>query len=182
VINAYSIGQLAKRLNLSRSTLLYYDTVGLAAASARTGANYREYSEEDVKRLEQICIYRQAGLPLKDIKKILGSPENLTVATLEKRLEELNEEIQKLRNQQHFIIRILKNDQLLKHIGVINLDTWITLLKSVGLSQEDMEKWHSRFEKSFPEEHQFFLESLGLPPEEIKKIRALSRNVEKTRL
>lgn len=84
----YSIGQLVKRFNLSRSTLQYYDSIGLLGASARTGANYRRYSEDDVKRLEQICIYREAGLSLEDIKKILNSPENTTASILEKRLDD----------------------------------------------------------------------------------------------
>lgn len=87
----------------------------------------------------------------------------------------LNDEIQKLRDQQHFIVLILKNDQLLERIRIINKDTWIALLHSMGFDYKDMERWHIEFEKSFPEEHQLFLESLGLPPEEIKEIRAWSK-------
>lgn len=168
----YTIGQLAKKFNLSRSTLLYYGSVGLLEASSRSGANYRQYSEEDARRLEQICTYRRSGLPLEDIKKILNSPDSMTAAILEKRLDELSEEIQKLRSQQHFIIQILKNDRLLKRVGVINRDTWTSLLRSLGFDSRTMKRWHMQFEKNFPEEHQMFLESLGITPDEIKAIRA----------
>ena len=45
---------------ISRTVLLYYDTIGLLKPSGRTGAGYRIYSEADVQRLKQIMIYRDA--------------------------------------------------------------------------------------------------------------------------
>jgi len=35
-------------------------------------------------------------------------------------------------------------------------------------------RWHAAFEKNFPEAHQDFLESLGIPKEEISMIRKVS--------
>ena len=172
----YSVKYLCKQFKLSRSALLYYDQIGLLKASGRSKSNYREYSVEDLKRMEQINIYRQAGLSLEEINKILNTGDSSTSFILEKRLDELNEEILRLREQQHFIIQILKNDELLKRIQVINKDTWISLLESLGFDHTTMERWHIEFENSFPEEHQMFLKSLGLPLEEINKIRAKSRN------
>lgn len=69
----YTIGQLSKAFGLSRSTLLYYDKIGLLMPSARTSAGYRSYSEEDRKRLEQICLYRETGISLEDMKIILDT-------------------------------------------------------------------------------------------------------------
>jgi hypothetical protein len=37
-----------------------------------------------------------------------------------------------------------------------------------------MRKWHAEFEKNLPEAHQDFLESLGVPEDEITMIRKLS--------
>ena len=51
----YTIGKLAKKFDLSRSTLLYYDSIGLLKPSSRTESEYRQYSEDDAARLEQIC-------------------------------------------------------------------------------------------------------------------------------
>lgn len=170
----YTIGQLAKKFGISRSTLLYYDSIGLFKPSIRTEANYRKYSDSDLQRLEQICMYRQAGLSLGDIKKILNSPENVNISLLEKQLHLLNDEIRKLRNQQYTIIKILKDDQLLDHIRVINKDTWVALLHSVGIDEITSRRWHMEFERLSPEEHQDFLESLGLPPEKIEEIRKWS--------
>jgi MerR family transcriptional regulator, thiopeptide resistance regulator len=168
----YTIGILAKRFQLARSTLLYYDSIGLLKPSARTHSDYRVYSDEDAKRLEQICLYRRAGLPLTDIKRILDSPENTMVSVLEKRLDELSEDMERLRQQQHFIIGLLKNNELFERIGVMKKDTWVSLLAACGFSQEDMRRWHVEFERLSPEKHERFLRFLCIPDEEIRVIRS----------
>jgi hypothetical protein len=55
-----TIGRLAERFGLSRSTLLYYDSIELLSPSARSDANYRLYSleslgigDEEVSRIRQ---------------------------------------------------------------------------------------------------------------------------------
>lgn len=171
----YTIGKLAKRFSLSRTTLLYYDSIGLLKPSFRTESRYRQYSEDDAKRLEQICRYRQTGLSLDEIKKVLDSPgDNLTEA-LERRLGELNEDIKRLREQQRFILGILKGRQYYRHIKVMNGETWMSLLKASGFTDEDMLRWHVDFERLSPEKHQEFLEFLCIPDEEIKQIRSWAK-------
>ena len=58
----WTVTQLAQRCGLSRSTLLYYESIGLLKPPSRSGGNYRRYGEQDLQRLEQICLYRDAGL------------------------------------------------------------------------------------------------------------------------
>jgi DNA-binding transcriptional MerR regulator len=168
----YTIGRLAKKYHLSRSTLLYYDSIGLLHPSSRTDGDYRMYSEQDAKRLEQICVYRRAGLPLADVRRILDSPENSLVSVLERRLDELCEDIERLRQQQHFIIGLLKNNELFERIGVMKKDTWVSLLKASGFTEADMLRWHIEFEKLAPEKHERFLRFLSIPDGEIQVIRS----------
>ena len=63
----YTIKQLCVKSGLSRSTLLYYDSLRLVQPSARSQANYRLYSDDDVKRLERVCLYKEAGVSLEEI-------------------------------------------------------------------------------------------------------------------
>lgn len=51
----YRIGELAALGGLSRSTLLYYDRIGLLSPSGRSEANYRLYSAEDRERTTPSC-------------------------------------------------------------------------------------------------------------------------------
>lgn len=74
-------GVLARRVGLSRSTLLYYDRIGLLRPSRRTLSRYRQYSEKDVQRLEQICTLRKTGLRLKDIGRARGRIRVMNKAT-----------------------------------------------------------------------------------------------------
>lgn len=51
-------------------------------------------------------------------------------------------------------------------------DQWISLFEAIGLDTETMQRWHQVFETRHPEQHQAFLEWLGIPREEIRRIRA----------
>jgi hypothetical protein len=47
----------------------------------------------------------------------------------------------------------------------------VELFRSIGLEDEQMQRWHAEFESRFPEGHQGFLEWLQLPAERIASIR-----------
>lgn len=173
----YTIGQICKRFGISRSALLYYDSIGLLKSSRRTEGNYRLYSEEDITRLEQIFLYRETGVSLEDIKTLLDSPKSNLSDILEKRLESLNNEINKLKFQQHFIIKMLKNNDLPLQAAVISKDNFVDILKTIGLKEEEMDKLHGEFERLYPEEHQTFLEFLGIPLDEVHLIREYSKKI-----
>lgn len=172
----YTIGQIANRFSLSRSTLLYYDSIGLLTPTGRSDGNYRLYSDADVSRMERISVFREAGLPLKAIARLLKSGGNEANAILEAHLLRINEEIQGLRRQQSVVLQMLQNEEMSKRSRIISKEQWVSLLRATGLSEEAMEKWHIEFEKMTPEAHQDFLEALGMPEEEISTIRSASRN------
>jgi DNA-binding transcriptional MerR regulator len=172
-----TISALAKASGLSRTALLYYDRVGLLRPSDRSRAGYRLYSSDDRKRLEQICVYRQAGIPLKEMKSLLEkSNGRASVRILQRRLRILDREIAGFRRQQQCIVQLLKQKQLLKGVEMINKKRWTEIMRAAGLSDNDMKNWHTQFEKMEPEAHQEFLESLGIQVEEIRKIREWSRH------
>ena len=80
----YTVGRLGELCGISRSTLLYYDSLGLLAPSGRSPSGYRLYSEADRARLERILAFR------------------------------INEEIAGLRGQQRGILDLLEADGSLK--------------------------------------------------------------------
>lgn len=172
-----SIGQLARRFGLSRSALLYYDAIGLLSPRARTAAGYRRYSAQDVARLEQIDLYRKAGLPLARIARVLAGDRGTLAGALETRLAELNRQVQSLRRQQQLVLALLQ--ERAGRLGARYLDKqrWVAILRATGMSEEDMRRWHVEFEASAPEAHQDFLESLGLDAEEVDRIRGWSRRL-----
>ena len=170
-----NISTLARRHGLSRSTLLYYDRIGLLKATGRTASGYREYSERDDERLRQICLYRRIGLSLAEIRRLLGRPRRELATALERQLFELSAQIDALRDRQHVIVGLLRRPRLLERAGVMSRETWSELLKASGFTEEDMRRWHRDFERLDSRRHQRFLEFLGIPAEEIRTIRAWAR-------
>jgi MerR family transcriptional regulator, thiopeptide resistance regulator len=167
-----TITKLAKQFGLSRSTLLYYDKIALLSPSKKTNNGYRLYSDNDLQTLKKIRQFADAGLSLKQIKQLLASDQQSSTRILNNRLTTINTEIQALRAQQQTIVQLLENKALLKKTRIMDKKTWVSLLRSAGLDDSGMLKWHQAFEASSPEMHQDFLESLGLSATEIKKIRA----------
>ena len=90
-------------------------------------------------------------------------------------LEEINKEIQGLRDQQKVILRILENKDHGPNSRVLTKETWGSILRASGLDEAGMRNWHIEFEKTSPEAHQDFLESIGIEKEEITLIRQWSR-------
>lgn len=168
----FTVGRLARKFGLSRSTLLYYDRIGLLRPSSRTGKGYREYGDRDARRLEQICGYRRAGLRLEDIRQILDTRGGKLSSVLERRLNELNDEIRLLQEQQRVIVGLLENRGRLARVRVMNRERWISLLGAAGFSAEDMRRWHVQFERSAPDKHREFLEFLCFGEREIRRIRS----------
>jgi len=171
-----TVGKLARLVGLSRTALLYYDSIGLLRPSGRTAAGYRCYADREVERLRRIIVYRQAGLPLADIRRLLQPAGGKgTGDILEGRLEDLNVEIRRLRLQQAIVVKLLGKRRLLRKTKVMTRERWVGLFRAAGLTEELMERWHTEFEAAAPEAHQDFLESLGIAPATIRLIRQRSR-------
>lgn len=169
------IGALARSQGLSRSTLLYYDRLGLLRAGRRSPSKYRLYTSADAKRLEQIRLHRQMGIPLKEIGTLLRDPgAGTSVEILRRRLQSLDGQIAELRKQQGSIVAILKL-KTLQGGDMITKERWVDIMRAAGFSEKDMHNWHFQFEKMEPDAHQEFLESLGIDASEIARIREYSR-------
>jgi Predicted transcriptional regulators len=167
----YTIGQLCDKAAISRGTLLYYDQIGLLKPSTRTAANYRCYSEQDLEKLRQICLYRETGMPLTKIRQILESAEDDTDLILGKHLQNLNQSMRKLQIQRQIIERLTVDKEIMPSEPGLTKDIFIEVLYKTGLNDIQLAKLHCEFERSFPEEHQVFLELLGMPGTEIARIR-----------
>jgi DNA-binding transcriptional MerR regulator len=170
-----TVSQLARLCGLSRTTLLYYESIGLLSPACRSESNYRRYSTEQLERLRSICAYRDAGLRLSDIQQILDEPSNQATVVLKRRLLELDREIATLREHQNAILRLLQADDGTWRTSIMTKEKWVSILHAAGFSEEDMRRWHKQFEQQAAGEHQQFLEYLQIPAEEIGTIRAWSR-------
>lgn len=68
------IGDVARRSGVSARMLRHYESLGLVQPTGRTGAGYREYSSDDIRRIFHIEILRSLGLSLRDVGRALDDP------------------------------------------------------------------------------------------------------------
>lgn len=172
----YSVGKVAKMFNLSRTTLLYHDSIGLLSPAVRSSKRYRIYSDSDIEKLRKIVLYKDAGVPLSEIDKLISASENSFVSILMRRLDELNKEINLIKAKQNTLVDILCNVNLFRTFVNIDQEAWREVLSSVGMSEEQATKWHVDFEYNSPEQHRNLLLALGVPEDEVDKMREYFRN------
>ena len=82
----YTVGEMAKMLDVPASTLRYYDKEGLLPFVERSPGGIRMFQESDYGWLKIISCLKKAGMSLKDIREYI----NLALQgdeTIEQRLE-----------------------------------------------------------------------------------------------
>lgn len=93
----YTVGETAKILNLSPSTLRYYDKEGLLPFVERSSGGIRMFQEKDFSWLFIIECLKKSGLSIKDIKHYI----DLSL----KGDETINERLEIFQNQRKKVVR-----------------------------------------------------------------------------
>jgi len=71
----YTINKLAKMAGVSTRTLRYYDECGLLTPRRTSANGYRVYGQAEIDRLQQILFYRELGVELTEIGRILSEKD-----------------------------------------------------------------------------------------------------------
>ena len=149
----YKISELATKAGLSRSTLLYYEKLGLI--SGRRQANgYRYYSDTDAQRLALLKQLQAGGLSLKECQTCLDA--QIDREQLLSRLNTLDEEI----------IQKQKARELL----------------AAMLGLKSMREWHSAADKVAPLAHTQWLQQQGFSEKQALRLKWLSKDMNQHQL
>lgn len=92
----FTVKQLSSLAGVTPRTLRHYDQIGLLKPSSIGENSYRYYGEQEALRLQQILFYRELGLPLADIKRIMGRHDFDVLAALESHKTEISKRIARL--------------------------------------------------------------------------------------
>jgi DNA-binding transcriptional MerR regulator len=68
---AWSTGEVARMSGVTSRTLRHYDRIGLLTPAGSGANGYRCYEQEQLLRLQQILLYRELGMGLEAIGKLL---------------------------------------------------------------------------------------------------------------
>ena len=67
----YTVGEMARFLNISASTLRYYDKEGLLPFVERSNSGFRMFSDKDYEWLKIIECLKKSGLSIKEIRSYI---------------------------------------------------------------------------------------------------------------
>lgn len=95
----YTIGEMARKLNVAPSTLRYYDKEGLLPFVERSSGGIRMFKDEDLEWLRLLGCLKKAGMPLKEIRDFMACSRQGD-ATIGRRLELIEKQRQSVLEQQ----------------------------------------------------------------------------------
>lgn len=132
-----------KRVGITKANIRYYEEEGLITPGRNRENNYREYSEEDISRLEHIKILRMLGVSIGDIKLLIDGRETLD-DVMEKRLMQIQEEKKNLEDVRKVCRTIRQRDLSFDSIDESVLgdekDAWIWVERLERIMAEDITK------------------------------------------
>lgn len=156
-----SISETTRIVGVARSTLLYYERIGIVRPARNPENGYREYSPEDIDNLLLVRQLTQAGFTLNESLEVMTG--TLDPALLEERYRALGEQIESLITARE----VLKS--LLVHAsGAAPADDH---------GGEREQSWHAEFERTGAEAHDTWLRRLGFSEKERLYIRWVTRNM-----
>ena len=90
-----SIGDFSRATHLSVKTLRYYHQEGvLAPTEIDEGSGYRRYSVEQIPTAQVIHRFRDLGMPVDDVRRVIGAPDPAARnALISRHLQRLEEEL-----------------------------------------------------------------------------------------
>lgn len=141
----YNCQMLAKLSGVTTRTLRYYDQIGLLKPARLRENGYRVYGPPQLDRLQQILFYRELGMELEDIGKILDAPGF-------DRAEALKSHLLNLRARRERIDRLIGN--VLRTLDSIEGETiMMDREKFEGFKRESLRKNEEKYGKELRERY-----------------------------
>ena len=148
----YTVSEMVRRVGIARSTLLYYERIGLVTPERDPVNGYRRYSEDLVVRLITLRQLQRAGLNLQECRRCLDG--EMSAEQIEERLRFLEAELHEL---------LLARELLRSFVG--------------EKGGKRTRQWHNDFARRSPEAHLQWLRGLGFSELEALQIRWVSKDM-----
>ncbi|MEK4555520.1 MerR family transcriptional regulator [Jeotgalicoccus sp. FSL K6-3177] len=137
------IKELAELSGVSVRTLHHYDAIGLLTPETDAVNGYRNYSDEDISRLQQILFFRQLNFKLRQIKDILDSPHYIKREALQMQKDIILKEQARLESIVKLIDKTIKEER--GEITMTNEEKFEGVDFSQNLYEDEArEKWGSQ--------------------------------------
>lgn len=110
----YTIGEIAKKMNVAPSTLRYYDKEGLLPFVERSEGGIRVFSDKDFSYLSIIHCMKQTGMSIKEIKNFID--------LVSQGDDSIPQRLELFQNQREVVVSQIKNLQ--KTLDILDYKCW----------------------------------------------------------
>ncbi|WP_459503338.1 MerR family transcriptional regulator [Bacillus sp. C1] len=130
MIHINKVGELT---GVTVRTLRYYDQIGLLEPASKTEGGHRLYTNEEIKKLQQVQFLKKVGFPLHEIKNMLASSAWDWSDSLKSQLSFIIKEQENLKKIE------LSLREMIHGIAIEGEENWIAIQKIMQLSSKDKE-------------------------------------------
>ncbi|MDQ0272724.1 MerR family transcriptional regulator [Cytobacillus purgationiresistens] len=143
-----TIGEFAKRMNVTVRTLRYYDEIGLLQPQNVNEQGHKVYESQEVNILQRIQAWKFLGIPLEEIKPLIEESTNNLSATLS---HQKNLLIQQRKRLNAMIEAVEDTEQIMTHSKDQSAESIDILYIALNMyrMEEEQEKF---FQAHLPEE------------------------------
>lgn len=113
-----TVGRVADLVGVSVRTLHHWDGIGLVSPSGRSWSGYRLYDAEDVARIHRALVYRELGLALAEIGRILDDPTVDPREHLLRQKDLLHERIRRLEKTARAVDEMIERTDMTHENGI----------------------------------------------------------------
>lgn len=152
-----SIGEVAKKMNVTVRTLQYYDREGVLSPTSLSDGGRRLYNDKDIVKLHQILSLKSLGFSLKAIKTKL-----MKIDTTKDVIAALTQQSQLIQSQIQSLTRVFNDIEMLKRevmqMQKVDFEKYADIIVNLQMRNEDywvikyfddstLDYLHSHFDK-----------------------------------
>ena len=132
------INQVEQLVGITKKNIRFYEEQGLLSPGRNRENGYRDYTEEDVKKLEQIKLLRKLGLPLEEIR-MMQAGKSTVADSMKRHLVTLEREEQNVKHSIKLCEMLKDREGLLSDLDAHELLTQMDEMEKSGASFKDIE-------------------------------------------
>lgn len=133
------INQVELLVGITKKNIRFYEEQGLLSPGRNRENGYRDYNEEDVRKLEQIKLFRKLGLPLEEIR-MMQAGRSTVADSMKRHLVTLKREQENVEHSMKMCEMLRETEGLLCDLETRGLMVKMEELEKGGAYFRDIEK------------------------------------------
>lgn len=141
-----NISEMERATGIPKQTIRFYEKEGLISPKRNAENQYREYDEQDIRLLKQICVLRKVGLPILEIKRVLNQEITMAEAISTRRMEILEE-----KEEQEMLLKLC-DDLKVQSIEYMDADRYVEKMQKQGKKKKRIRKLYEEYTQIYQSE------------------------------